>query len=173
MLGVRLNSCSNEFEEFCRRNLMCLPSWSHQHHIPEDVIFKILMYLCVFLLLECLNDLVVKNFPQCNCPYISLSNCFSFNFPTHSKLKWIWHITNLDLSLEVYNYLFLNFPCLQDFDLCVQCYEKDGHPHKMEKLGLDLDDGSSPSDQKQANPQVRVISLHCYILRRYQIMTTF
>ncbi|PNF21676.1 hypothetical protein B7P43_G11292, partial [Cryptotermes secundus] len=42
---------------------------------------------------------------------------------------------------------------LQDFDLCVQCYEKDGHPHKMEKLGLDLDDGSSPSDQKQANPQ--------------------
>jgi len=42
-----------------------------------------------------------------------------------------------------------------DFDLCVQCYEKDGHPHKMEKLGLDLDDGSSPSDQKQANPQAR------------------
>lgn len=40
-----------------------------------------------------------------------------------------------------------------DFDLCIQCYEKDGHPHKMEKLGLDLDDGSSPADQKQANPQ--------------------
>ncbi|CAG2057869.1 unnamed protein product [Timema podura] len=41
-----------------------------------------------------------------------------------------------------------------DFDLCVQCYEKGPHPHTMEKLGLDLDDGSSPSDQKQANPQV-------------------
>lgn len=40
-----------------------------------------------------------------------------------------------------------------DFDLCIQCYDKDGHIHKMEKLGLDLDDGSSPSDQKQANPQ--------------------
>lgn len=40
-----------------------------------------------------------------------------------------------------------------DFDLCIQCYDKDGHPHKMEKLGLDLDDGSSPSDPKQANPQ--------------------
>nr|CAD7606217.1 unnamed protein product [Timema genevievae] len=40
-----------------------------------------------------------------------------------------------------------------DFDLCVQCYEKGPHPHTMEKLGLDLDDGSSPSDQKQANPQ--------------------
>ncbi|CAH1390893.1 unnamed protein product [Nezara viridula] len=40
-----------------------------------------------------------------------------------------------------------------DFDLCVTCFEKDGHPHKMEKLGLDIDDGSSPADQKQANPQ--------------------
>ncbi|CAB0012922.1 unnamed protein product [Nesidiocoris tenuis] len=40
-----------------------------------------------------------------------------------------------------------------DFDLCVTCYEKDGHPHKMEKLGLDLDDGSSPSDTNKANPQ--------------------
>lgn len=39
-----------------------------------------------------------------------------------------------------------------DFDLCIQCYEKDGHPHKMEKLGLDLDDGSSPAEAK-ANPQ--------------------
>lgn len=40
-----------------------------------------------------------------------------------------------------------------DFDLCIQCYEKNGHPHNMEKLGLDLDDGSSPADQKQSNPQ--------------------
>lgn len=38
--------------------------------------------------------------------------------------------------------------------MCVTCYDKDGHPHKMEKLGLDLDDGSTPADQKQANPQV-------------------
>lgn len=40
-----------------------------------------------------------------------------------------------------------------DFDLCVPCYEKEGHPHKMEKLGLDLDVGASPADMKQANPQ--------------------
>lgn len=45
----------------------------------------------------------------------------------------------------------------QDFDLCVTCFEKDGHPHKMEKLGLDIDDGSSPADQKQANPQVSIL----------------
>jgi len=43
---------------------------------------------------------------------------------------------------------------LQDYDLCVNCYEKDGHDHKMERLGFDLDDGSSPGDPKQANPQV-------------------
>ncbi|XP_037871053.1 histone lysine acetyltransferase CREBBP isoform X3 [Bombyx mori] len=40
-----------------------------------------------------------------------------------------------------------------DFDLCVPCYEKEGHPHTMEKLGLDIDVGSSPGDMKQANPQ--------------------
>lgn len=40
-----------------------------------------------------------------------------------------------------------------DFDLCVACHEREGHPHKMEKLGLDLDDGTSQSDPKQSNPQ--------------------
>ena len=41
---------------------------------------------------------------------------------------------------------------LQDFDLCCNCYEKEGHTHKMEKLGFDLDDGSGGSE-KQTNPQ--------------------
>ena len=40
----------------------------------------------------------------------------------------------------------------EDFDLCVACYQKDGHPHKMEKLGFDLGDpgGDSPAT---SNPQ--------------------
>lgn len=36
----------------------------------------------------------------------------------------------------------------------MSCKDKDGHPHPMEKLGFDLDDGSSPADAKQTNPQV-------------------
>jgi len=42
-----------------------------------------------------------------------------------------------------------------DFDLCVPCYQKMGHVHKMIRLGFDLDDGSSPlpGDPKQSNPQ--------------------
>ncbi|XP_041359356.1 CREB-binding protein-like isoform X4 [Gigantopelta aegis] len=39
-----------------------------------------------------------------------------------------------------------------DFDLCTACFKKEGHPHKMDKLGLDLDDGSYTGD-KQENPQ--------------------
>lgn len=34
--------------------------------------------------------------------------------------------------------------CVQDFDLCVACYKTADHPHRMVKLGLDLDDGSAP-----------------------------
>lgn len=52
-----------------------------------------------------------------------------------------------------FNHLSLNFS-FQDFDLCLSCKNKEGHPHPMERLGLDLDDGSSPTDQKQINPQV-------------------
>lgn len=39
-----------------------------------------------------------------------------------------------------------------DFDLCIDCYEKEKHPHTMEKLSHDVVDGSSPTDQ-QAEPQ--------------------
>jgi E1A/CREB-binding protein len=52
-----------------------------------------------------------------------------------------------------------------DFDLCITCYDKEKHPHTMEKLGLDLDDGSSPGDQKQADPQeARKLSIRRCIL---------
>lgn len=58
----------------------------------------------------------------------------------------------------------------EDFDLCIQCFKKDGHPHKMEKLGLDLDDGSSPSESK-ANPgEARKLSIQVRVMLKLYTM---
>jgi len=40
---------------------------------------------------------------------------------------------------------------LQDFDLCIPCYQKEQHPHKMERIGLDLDDGGAGSASADGN----------------------
>merc|ERR1712106_253689 len=40
-----------------------------------------------------------------------------------------------------------------DYDLCTTCFKTEGHPHKMIKLGFDLDDSSGNSDNKNLNPQ--------------------
>lgn len=75
------------------------------------------------------------------------------NCKNHVETRY--HCTVCDVSifcLLIFSVVLTPFSP-QDFDLCTICYEKVGHVHKMEKLGLDLDDGSSPSDMKQANPQ--------------------
>ena len=36
-----------------------------------------------------------------------------------------------------------------DFDLCMKCYQKENHMHKMDKLGTDLEEVSSPNEHKQ------------------------
>ncbi|KAL8561590.1 hypothetical protein ACOMHN_024826 [Nucella lapillus] len=38
----------------------------------------------------------------------------------------------------------------EDFDLCVNCYKRESHHHKMDKLGLGIDDNYS--SEKQENP---------------------
>ena len=48
----------------------------------------------------------------------------------------------------------------EDFDLCVDCYNKEGHPHKMEKLGSMLgDDGGSESNNAAGGAGVRQLSI--------------
>lgn len=72
----------------------------------------------------------------------------------------------LFFPLKVYSHIYYNSILLQDFDLCVSCKDKDGHPHPMEKLGFDLDDGSSPADAKQTNPQVIYALLYSIIKQK-------
>ena len=46
-----------------------------------------------------------------------------------------------------------------DFDLCVACYQKDGHPHKMEKLGFDLDGGGGDAPPTSNPQEARKLSI--------------
>ena len=46
-----------------------------------------------------------------------------------------------------------------DFDLCVACYQKDGHPHKMEKLGFDLDGGGGEAPSTSNPQEARKLSI--------------
>ena len=51
--------------------------------------------------------------------------------------------------------MFLCF--LQDYDLCVRCYNDKGHEHKMERLGLDLD----LDQQQETGWQKGTTTAHC------------
>ena len=48
------------------------------------------------------------------------------------------------------------FSVVQDFDLCIACYQQDGHPHKMDRLGLGLDEGIEQPTDNKTNPQVSI-----------------
>ncbi|ODN03688.1 CREB-binding protein, partial [Orchesella cincta] len=82
----------------------------------------------------------------------------------YSTMAMLYELHNQGQDRFVYtcnnckNHVETRYHCTvcDDFDLCVGCFQKTGHPHKMDKLGFDLDDGSSPSpgDQNKSNPQV-------------------
>ncbi|XP_052796528.1 histone lysine acetyltransferase CREBBP-like isoform X2 [Mya arenaria] len=48
-----------------------------------------------------------------------------------------------------------------DFDLCNTCYQKDGHNHKMDRLGFDLDDGSSGNGKQDPQENRRQSIQRC------------
>ncbi|XP_029678514.1 LOW QUALITY PROTEIN: CREB-binding protein-like, partial [Formica exsecta] len=78
-----------------------------------------------------------------------------------SSMSMLYELHNQGQDKFVYtcnnckNHVETRYHCTvcDNFDLCVSCKDKDGHPHPMEKLGFDLNDGSSPADAKQTNPQ--------------------
>ncbi|KAL4229708.1 hypothetical protein ACF0H5_010096 [Mactra antiquata] len=48
-----------------------------------------------------------------------------------------------------------------DFDLCNTCYQRDRHIHKMDRLGFDLDDGSSSGDKQDPQENRRQSIQRC------------
>uniref|UniRef100_A0A8D8R2Z9 histone acetyltransferase n=1 Tax=Cacopsylla melanoneura TaxID=428564 RepID=A0A8D8R2Z9_9HEMI len=72
----------------------------------------------------------------------------------YSSMAMLFELHNQSTDKFVYtcnncrNQVETRYHCTicDDFDLCVPCYKKDGHEHKMDKLGLD-------SDQKQVADQ--------------------
>ena len=81
---------------------------------------------------------------------ISKLQLYSFTdiLTTQGQDKFVYNCNTCSKSVET------RYHCTvcEDFDLCVACYQKDGHPHKMEKLGFDLGDpgGDTPAT---SNPQ--------------------
>uniref|UniRef100_A0A1B0A308 histone acetyltransferase n=1 Tax=Glossina pallidipes TaxID=7398 RepID=A0A1B0A308_GLOPL len=75
--------------------------------------------------------------------------CMLYELHNQGQDKFVYTCNNCKTAVET------RYHCTicDDFDLCALCKEKVGHPHKLDKLGFDLDDGSSPADLKQANPQ--------------------
>ncbi|ESP04399.1 hypothetical protein LOTGIDRAFT_136183, partial [Lottia gigantea] len=84
----------------------------------------------------------------------------SFRRAKYSTLAMLYELHNQGKDAFCYtcneckNHVETRYHCsvCEDFDLCVNCYKKVTHPHRMDKLGFDLDDGSY-SGEKQENPQ--------------------
>ena len=80
-----------------------------------------------------------------------------YELHTQGQDKFVYTCNSCSKSVET------RYHCqkCEDFDLCVQCYEREGHPHRMEKLGFDLDgDGSAdPHDQRKVAIQRCIQSL--------------
>lgn len=69
--------------------------------------------------------------------------------------KFVYTCNTCDKSVET------RYHCTQceDFDLCVECYNKEGHPHKMERLGFGLDADGGDGGNAASNPGVRQQSI--------------
>lgn len=87
------------------------------------------------------------------------------NCKNHVETRYHCSICDVSFLLNlISNFQFLiQNQSLQDYDLCIQCYEKIGHPHKMDRLGFDIDDGSSPTDGR---PQVPPNEARKYSIQR-------
>ena len=59
------------------------------------------------------------------------------------------------------------YSLLQDFDLCVSCYKSVGHEHPMDKLGIGLEDETTPQDRSKDPKKQRKAAIEkciCYLV---------
>merc|ERR1719151_477299 len=88
-----------------------------------------------------------------NSPAFAAANTPRLPCSTSFTLK-SWARTSLSTTATCAKSVETRYHCTvcEDFDLCVACYQNDGHPHKMEKLGFDLDGGGGEA-VPTSNPQ--------------------
>ena len=85
-----------------------------------------------------------------------LGVCPILNPPTpQGQDKFVYNCNTCSKSVET------RYHCTvcEDFDLCVACYQNDGHPHKMEKLGFDLDGGGGDVTPTNNPQEARKLSI--------------
>jgi len=96
------------------------------------------------------------------CKYSTLALLYELHTQAMGQDKFVYNCNTCSKSVET------RYHCTvcDDFDLCVACYQKDGHPHKMEKLGFDLDGGggevaptSNPQEARKLSIQRCIQSL--------------
>jgi len=82
------------------------------------------------------------------CKYSTMALLFELH--TQGQDKFVYTCNSCSKSVET------RYHCTQcdDFDLCGACYSRDGHPHRMEKLGFDLGAAaeSTNNTDKNGNP---------------------
>ena len=71
-----------------------------------------------------------------------------YELHTQGQDKFVYTCNSCEQSVET------RYHCTicDDFDLCIKCYSREGHPHKMEKLGFDLGGAAEGEGSKNGNP---------------------
>merc|ERR1719211_857914 len=89
------------------------------------------------------------------CKYSSLAMLYELHTQAMGQDKFVYNCNTCSKSVET------RYHCTvcDDFDLCVGCYQKDGHPHKMEKLGFDLDGGGGETPATSNPQEARKLSI--------------
>ncbi|XP_065216742.1 histone lysine acetyltransferase CREBBP-like [Planococcus citri] len=104
--------------------------------------------------------------------FLTMSRLRGYEFSTLRRAKFSSMAMLFEIHIRIQDNFVYNcdscektaktrFHCTEcdDFDLCIPCYTKEGHPHNMVKVDLDFDNGTSPSEIQASPGEVRVQSM--------------